>query len=213
MMTPRLLPAKEARAEITIVNSRFIASLAPAFSTEEARAYIHRIKDEFADASHNVPAFIIGHGASITEHCQDDGEPQGTAGRPMLSVLRGSGLGDVVLVVTRYFGGTKLGKGGLVRAYGDAARAVLNQSSLAEKIATTTVMVAIDYAQFEQTRELIKTHAGLLQPPDFGTDILLTIKFRDSELARFNQALTNLTHGSAQTEIIEADPNTIFPRP
>ena len=106
------IPAEETRTEIRVSNSRFIATAAPAFSVKEARAFIDRIKAEFRDASHNVPAFVIGFGPSVTAHCNDDGEPSGTAGRPILAVLQGSGLGDIAVVVTRYFGGTKLGTGG-----------------------------------------------------------------------------------------------------
>jgi putative IMPACT (imprinted ancient) family translation regulator len=91
-----LVPAEEIRREQIVVNSRFIASLAPVFSVDEAKAFIARIKTEFADASHNVPVFLIGHGDSEIAHCTDAGEPSGTAGRPALAVLRGSGLGDVV---------------------------------------------------------------------------------------------------------------------
>ena len=120
-----LIPAQETRIEIIVVNSRFIATAAPVFSVDEAKAFIAKVREEFADASHNVPTYLIGHGASVIAHCSDDGEPSGTAGRPALAVLRGSGLGDVAVVVTRYFGGTKLGTGGLVRAYGDAVREVL----------------------------------------------------------------------------------------
>ena len=104
-----------------------------------------RIKQEFADASHNVPAFVVGYGNAVTAHCNDDGEPSGTAGRPMLAVLQGSGLGDAAVVVTRYFGGTKLGTGGLVRAYGDAVRAVLEIAPRAEKVPTHTVMFGLPY--------------------------------------------------------------------
>ncbi|MFN2242462.1 MAG: IMPACT family protein, partial [Anaerolineae bacterium] len=111
------IPARETRTEIQVLNSRFIATAAPVFSVEEAKAFVTRIRDEFADATHNVPAYLVGYGASVVAHCTDDGEPSGTAGRPALAVLRGSGLGDVAVVVTRYFGGTKLGTGGLVRAY------------------------------------------------------------------------------------------------
>ncbi|UCC52815.1 MAG: YigZ family protein, partial [Anaerolineaceae bacterium] len=119
------IPAAERRTEIRVSNSRFIVTAAPAFTVEEAKAFIKRIKAEFKDASVNVPAYVIGYGPSVTAHCNDDGEPSGTAGRPMLAVLQGSGLGDIVAVVTRYFGGTKLGTGGLVRAYGDAVKEVL----------------------------------------------------------------------------------------
>ncbi|NUM48888.1 MAG: YigZ family protein, partial [Anaerolineales bacterium] len=198
---PRLIPAHPHRAEITVVNSRFIASLAPAFNVEEARAFIAQIKGEFADATHNVPVFVIGHGQSIIEHCHDDGEPSGTAGRPALAVLRGSGLGDVVAVVTRYFGGTQLGKGGLVRAYGDAIRAGLETLPRAEKIATQTVMLSLAYAWYEQVRRVIDAHHGQMLDEDFAGDITLTVRFRMGEVAGFQTALTELTHGTLRGEV------------
>jgi len=135
------IPAKETRVEIMVVNSRFIATLAPVFTVEEAKAFVSRIKDEFSDATHNVPAYVVGHGNSVIAHANDDGEPAGTAGRPALAVLQGSGLGDAGVVVTRYFGGTKLGTGGLVRAYSDAVRAVLEAAPRAERVPTHTVML------------------------------------------------------------------------
>ena len=149
-MTRLLIPATETRVELKVSNSHFIATAAPAFSVEEARAFIGRIRTEFADASHNVPAYVIGHGTSTIAHCHDDGEPSGTAGRPMLAVVQGSGLGDVAVVVTRYFGGTKLGTGGLVRAYGDAVKEVLAALPRAEKVATVTVMVEAPYTLLER---------------------------------------------------------------
>ena len=106
------IPASETRIEMKVKNSRFIATAAPVFSVDEAKAFIARVRDEFSDASHNVPAYQVGFGPSTIAHCSDDGEPSGTAGRPMLAVVRGSGLGDIAVVVTRYFGGTKLGTGG-----------------------------------------------------------------------------------------------------
>ena len=120
------VPAQETHTEIRVRNSRFIATIAPAFTVAEAKLFIAHIRDAYPTASHHVPAFLIGHGATVTAHCSDDGEPAGTAGRPILAILQGSGLGDVVVVVTRYFGGSKLGTGGLVRAYGNAVRAVLD---------------------------------------------------------------------------------------
>ena len=109
------VPAHETRCEMVVVNSRFIATLAPVFSVDEAKAFIDRVKSEFPDASHNVPVYLVGYGDSVIAHCSDAGEPSGTAGRPALAVLSGSGLGDAAVVVTRYFGGAKLGTGGLVR--------------------------------------------------------------------------------------------------
>ena len=111
-----LVPAYEIRRETLVANSKFITTIAPARSVEEARILINKVQKEFPDASHHVTAFIIGYGVSQTAHCSDAGEPAGSAGRPTLAVLQGSGLGDVVVVISRYFGGTKLGVGGLVRA-------------------------------------------------------------------------------------------------
>src|SRR4051812_32545585 len=120
--TPKLIPAGPARAEIRAANSRFIASAAPAAAVEAARAFIASVRAEMPDASHHVYAYIVGHGATTTLSMTDDGEPPGTAGRPVMAVLKGSGLGDVALVITRYFGGTLLGTGGLGRAHGGPAQ-------------------------------------------------------------------------------------------
>jgi uncharacterized YigZ family protein len=205
------IPAKRSRAEIEVLKSRFIASIAPVFSVEEARAFIQEIKKEFSDASHNVPAFLIGHGASVVAHSSDDGEPSGTAGRPALIVLQGSGLGDVVVVVTRYFGGTKLGTGGLVRAYTDAVKEVLIDLPLAEKVATYLVLVVVPYALFEQTRLLVQKYSGSIQDEDFGADVTMTIQFRQEKLEPFNAEMKEFSHGQIQAEIIESHPWTIFP--
>jgi uncharacterized YigZ family protein len=205
------IPAHEARAEINVLNSRFIASASPAFSVEEARAFINRMKVEFSDASHHVPAFLIGAGASVTAHCSDAGEPSGTAGRPALVVLQGSGLGDVVVVITRYFGGTKLGTGGLVKAYSDAVKEVLAVLPRAEKVPTHTVMLAIDYTYFERVRQLVAAHNGQILDDDFGVDVTLTVRFIVKYLPSFQEALRELTRGVVQAEIIETNLETIMP--
>ncbi len=210
-MERRIIPAKEYRTEIRVVNSRFIATIAPAFSVDEARAFIQRMKEEFADASHNVPAYVIGHGASVTAHCNDDGEPSGTAGRPALAVLQGSGLGDAALVVTRYFGGTKLGTGGLVRAYGDAVRALLAELPRAEKVATDVALVAVPYALYEQVTLLVENHGGRILDTEFAADVTLTLQFRAGDLAPFNDALSELSHGALQAELVDQDDSTIMP--
>lgn len=202
-MNQHLTPQKITRAEIRVLNSRFIASMAPAFTVEEAREFIQQIRVEFSDASHNVPAFVIGHGESITTHCNDAGEPSGTAGRPMLAVLQGSGLGDVVVVVTRYFGGTKLGTGGLVRAYSDAVRAVLEITPRAIKTPADTVMLAIPYNLLERVRRLLTQHHGELLDETFAADITLTTRFTPDDLPGFQAGLSELSNGAIQAEVIE----------
>jgi uncharacterized YigZ family protein len=210
-MDRQLIPAQETRVEIKIMNSRFIATMAPVFSVDEAKAFISRIKAEFADASHNVPAYLIGHGNSVTAHCHDDGEPSGTAGKPALAVLRGSGLGDVAVVVTRYFGGTKLGTGGLVRAYGDSVREALEITPRAAKVATHNVIMALPYPLFEQARRLVEAHHGQILDQDFGADVMLTVRFVVEDLPPFQDALRELSNGTLQAEIIETNQATIMP--
>ncbi len=211
MSSPRLIPAAETRVEIRVSNSRFIATAAPAFTVDEARAFIGRIKAEFSDATHNVPAYIIGHGQATIAHTHDDGEPSGTAGRPMLAVLQGSGLGDIVVVVTRYFGGTKLGTGGLVRAYGDAAREVLAALPRAEKVATVTAMAELPYTLLERGRQVVEAHGGLLLEEQFAAEITLTARFRVEQFKPFAAALRELSHGAVEAVIVDEDESTIMP--
>jgi uncharacterized YigZ family protein len=205
------IPAQETRAEIQVLNSRFIATAAPVFSVDEARAFVARIKGEFADASHNVPAYLIGHGSTVIAHCHDDGEPSGTAGRPALAVLQGSGLGDVAIVVTRYFGGTKLGTGGLVRAYGDAVREVLQVLPRAEKVPTHTVLVATPYSFFERIRLAVEAHHGQILDEAFAADVTVTARFPVERLPPFQAALQELSSGAIEAEIVATDEATIMP--
>jgi uncharacterized YigZ family protein len=211
MIERDLIPARERRVEIRVLNSRFIATAAPVFSVDEAKEFIARIRGEFADATHNVPAYIIGHGASVIAHCHDDGEPSGTAGRPALAVLQGSGLGDVVVVVTRYFGGTKLGTGGLVRAYGDAVRAVLEVLPRAEKVPTHSVLIKTPYSTFERIRLAVEAHRGQILDEEFGADARITARFAMEDLPLFQATLQELSNGQLQADIIRTDQATIMP--
>jgi uncharacterized YigZ family protein len=205
------IPAKEVRTEIQVLNSRFIATAAPVFTVDEAKAFVARIRAEFSDASHNVPAYLVGHGASVIAHCQDDGEPSGTAGRPSLAVLSGSGLGDIAIVVTRYFGGTKLGTGGLVRAYSDAVRAVLEILPRAEKVATHTAAVAVPYSFFERVRLAVEAHHGQILEEDFAADVTVTARFAVEHFPHFQANLQELSNGTVEAVIVETDGATIMP--
>lgn len=195
------IPAAETRTEIRVSNSRFIATIAYTPTVEEAKAFIGRMRGEFADATHNVFAYVVGYGATTTLGMSDDGEPGGTAGRPALAVLRGSGLGDAAVVVTRYFGGTLLGTGGLVRAYGDAVRAVLEILPRTEKIERRQLLITIPYTSYELVKRLIVAHNGEIQDEEFAVAITLTLSFAVEDIPAFSAALTELTAG--QTEIVE----------
>jgi uncharacterized YigZ family protein len=205
------IPAKETRAELKVKNSRFICTAAPAFSVEEAKAFVKKIKSEYSDASHNVPAYIIGHGSSVIAHCNDDGEPSGTAGRPALAVLQGSGIGDIAVVVSRYFGGTKLGKGGLVRAYSDSVHAVLDLLPRAERVTTHTIMLETPYTLFERLKLLIPHYQGHILDQDFAAQVTLTIRFPVEELAGFEKEVKELSHDKVGILIVDTNKDTILP--
>jgi uncharacterized YigZ family protein len=197
-LSSRLIPAATARAEIRASNSRFIATAAPADTVEAARAAIAGVRAEMPDASHHVYAYIVGHGATTTLSLTDDGEPPGTAGRPVMAVLKGSGLGDVALVVTRYFGGTLLGTGGLVRAYGDASKAVLAVLPRAEKIERRELHITLPYAAYEPARRLLAAHAGSILAEDFAAEVTLCVSLPLAEVPAFSVGLGELTAGQAR---------------
>ena len=197
------VPLNEIRREHQVVNSRFIASIAPAFSIDEARAFMGRIRREFADANHNVPLYLIGGGNTLTEYFSDDGEPGGTAGKPALAVLRGSGLGDVVLVITRYFGGTLLGTGGLVKAYTESAQLAVNAVGRGRRVPVHVLMVAIPYNLLERLRLLVPRHHGEILGEEFAGDVTLTLQVPVQDHEAFQLELRDLSAGKLQAEIIE----------
>ena len=197
------VPLHEIRREQVVVNSRFIATLAPVFSIDEARAFIARIKKEFADASHNVPAYIIGGGNTVTEYFSDDGEPAGTAGKPALTVLRGSGLGDVAVVVTRYFGGTLLGTGGLVKAYTESTQLVVQAVERGQRVPVNVAMVVIPYNLLERLRILVRRQRGEILEEDFAGDITLTLQFPVDVFEVFKNELREISAGKLNLEVIE----------
>ena len=204
MSRPYSIPLNEIRREHAVVNSRFIATLAPVLSIDEARAFIGRIKKEFADASHNVPAYIIGGGNTVTKYFSDDGEPAGTAGKPALAVLHGSGLGDVAVVVTRYFGGTLLGTGGLVKAYTESTQMVVNAVGRGRRVPVHVAMVAIPYNLLERVRLLVTRLGGNVLDEDFAGDITMTLQFPVDSFEAFQAELRELSAGKLKAEVIES---------
>ena len=141
------IPAGRFRSEIEVERSRFIATVQPVTSTAEAQAFIASIKTEFPDANHNCWAYLVGPPESTDQvGLSDDGEPHGVAGKPMLIALQYSGLGDTAVVVSRYFGGVKLGKGGMVKAYTAAVKTALEQLSRAERVTWVSFLATFDYA-------------------------------------------------------------------
>lgn len=202
LIPKQVVPDREVRSELVVHKSRFIATLSPCSSVEAARQFIERVRSEFPDASHHVTAWLIGHGNSQEAHCSDAGEPSGSAGRPVLAVLRGSGLGDVAAVVTRYFGGTKLGVGGLVHAYGDVTRQALQILPRANKVLAHKVRLGYTYPSVERVRRLVEANGGLMLEEVFSEQVEALIQLPVECLPGFERALADLTGGGASVEIL-----------
>lgn len=189
------IPAERCRIEMTVVNSRFIATADFAATVEEAKNILYGVRAEMPDASHHVHAFRVGYGNSVTESMSDDGEPSGTAGPPVLAVVRGSNIGDIIVVVTRYFGGTKLGTGGLVRSYGDAAREVLKALKTEEKIEKSILGIECPYSLYEQIKRLITRHNGVVNEETFAADVTVMATFPLDDIEAFSKDVIELSAG------------------
>jgi uncharacterized YigZ family protein len=205
------VPARELETETRALNSRFIASIKPAQSRQEAERYLDLIRKRYPDASHHVPAYVIGHGSSVLAHTSDDGEPSGTAGRPALAVLKGSGLGDSALVITRYFGGTKLGTGGLVKAYGDAARKAVQLVPKAKKITADLLELEVAYPVYEHLLKIISNCGGVIQDQSFQVDVSLTILLPSEAYDHFSSVFNTLTRGKGGLKILKTSRPALLP--
>jgi uncharacterized YigZ family protein len=205
MATRYPIPAHETRAETVVVNSRFVCVIAEVRTVEEAMEFIRHVKAQHADASSHAYAFHVGYGVSVVDGCNDGGEPSGTAGRPMLAVLQGSGLGDVVAVVSRWFGGTKLGTGGLVRAFSGALKAALEVLPRSEHVERKTFLLELPYPLYERVKLLVAKQHGEITDSDFGATILLTLVFAVDDIAPFRAALRELSGGNLSMSGITDD--------
>lgn len=195
------IPASTVRAETTVHRSRFIATLGYADTVAAARVFIQQIRQEMPDATHHVYAFRVGYGSSVTEGLSDDGEPAGTSGKPVMAVLRGADVGDVVIVVTRYFGGIKLGTGGLVRAYSGAAKEVLERLPVTEKVKTIPLTMTVSYHAYAPLKRLLAEHDVTIIEETFGADVTLHAVVPEDSLSiltpffqEYNLLVTRVAH-------------------
>jgi len=199
------VPARQTRIEEIIQRSRFIATAAAAATVEEARAFIAAIRAEFADATHNCYAFVVGPPGSTAQiGMSDDGEPSGTAGRPMLTVLLGSGVGDIAVVVTRYFGGIKLGTGGLVRAYSSSVKAVLAALPVREKIIYADLLATGPYHWVTPVERLLGDYEAQIATQDYAADVTWHLRVPQERAADLAAALIALSHG--QITVVDEQP-------
>ena len=200
--TPRYpIPAGRHRTEQVIDRSRFVCTLAPAASVNEAQAFVREIQREFPDASHNCWAFVIGApGSTDRIGLSDDGEPHGTAGRPMYTVLQHGGVGDIAAVVTRYFGGVKLGTGGLVKAYSAAVQQALESAPRVMRVTSVDLIVHVGYPAISAVQQLFPAFEVDVVEEAFGVDVRFHLRCPEEQAEGLRRALTDITRGQAVFE-------------
>lgn len=197
------IPAAPFRSEIEVERSRFIITVQEVTSPAEAQAFIAAIKAEFPDANHNCWAYLIGPpGSSDQIGLSDDGEPHGVAGRPMLTTLQHSGLGDTALVVSRYFGGIKLGKGGMVKAYTAAAQSALEQLPRSLRIAWVEVLASFDYSLLTPLKLRLPEFEGEILATDYADKVSARLRLPEEQLERFQVMFSDLSAGQGALETV-----------
>ncbi|TBW54277.1 YigZ family protein [Marinobacter halodurans] len=170
------IPAESIEREIEIRKSRFIARVAPVSSRDEAMAFLEQARADFPDARHHCWAYQIGRpGAATQAAMNDDGEPSGTAGKPILNVIQHKDMGDIMVVVIRYFGGIKLGAGGLVRAYAGATEAVLSDVPRRTQVPVRRLLVTLDFALEQPVRHWCDQHEAQVEGVDYGEGVSMRV--------------------------------------
>ncbi|MBO5059991.1 MAG: YigZ family protein [Clostridia bacterium] len=175
--------------------SKFIANVRPVCDEAAALAFLQEMRSEYSDATHNVYAYVIDEN-NIFRY-SDDGEPGGTAGMPVLDTIRKEGLVDVAVVVTRYFGGTLLGTGGLVHAYGAACRMGLEAAGIVTRILCNLVSVRVDYTMVGKMQYTIASGGYILEDTEYGNEVEFKLCLKNEELEKFTKDVTELTCGRA----------------
>lgn len=190
---------KGGQGEITEKKSRFIATVRPVESEDEAVSFINETKKKYWDARHNCSAFVIGKRLELTR-CSDDGEPAGTAGRPMLDVLLKENIHNAAVVVTRYFGGVLLGTGGLVRAYQQATKAGLSASEIIEKKDGAVLFIRTDYTGIGRLQYLFAQEKITVMDTAYEADVLVKAVIPENDKKRIEKTIIEQTNGTAKLE-------------
>ncbi|MCB7109228.1 YigZ family protein [[Eubacterium] rectale] len=190
---------KGGQGEITEKKSRFIATVRPVESEDEAVSFINETKKKYWDARHNCSAFVIGKRQELTR-CSDDGEPAGTAGRPMLDVLLKENIHNAAVVVTRYFGGVLLGTGGLVRAYQQATKAGLSASEIIEKKDGAVLFIRTDYTGIGRLQYLFAQEKITVMDTAYEADVLVKAVIPENDKKRIEKTIIEQTNGMAKLE-------------
>lgn len=198
------VPSRVHRVEEVILRSRFVTTLARAPSADAAHSFIQRIRDEFPDATHNCWAFVAGPpGSTRSVGMSDDGEPHGTAGRPMLTTLLHAGIGEVVAVCTRYYGGTKLGTGGLSRAYSGGVKLGLESLPVEELLARARLEIMVGYPHLDGLQRLLDEVGGEVEHEGYSASVRYVALVPEMRLAAFQRRLADLTAGEGRCKRLD----------
>lgn len=196
------VPAAQHRVEQSIERSRFICTIARVESASDAQALIRRLNAEFRDATHNCWAYVAGPpGSTGVVGMSDAGEPHGTAGRPMLTVLLHSGLGEIGAVVTRYYGGTKLGTGGLVKAYGGTVQLALESLTVTERIEYAHMTLTVGYPSITVIQQAIASSGAELVSEEYGVTVCYRLRVPKENLESFRTAVADATGGGGELRV------------
>ncbi|TVP50056.1 MAG: YigZ family protein [Gemmatimonadales bacterium] len=199
------IPAAVHRVEEEIRRSRFITTLAPAPDEPAAHDFVAAIRSEFPDATHHCWAFVAGPpGSTRRVGMSDDGEPQGTAGRPMLNVLLHAGIGEVAAVVTRFYGGVKLGKGGLGRAYAGGVREALATLPRSERVSRVALRIRVAYGANDPLRRLLEALEAKVVNDEFGTEVVVDVAVPEANVEELVRRLADLTSGLGEISPLPA---------
>ena len=199
-MEDYLVPGGQAQAEYIEKKSRFLGGVYPVTSEQEAKEILERVRRQHYDARHNCWCYILKSGQ---KRYSDDGEPQGTAGQPMLNVFERERVVDVLCVVTRYFGGILLGAGGLCRAYTKAAKDALDAAGISKMQPWLRQQITVPYALFERAKLLIAAQDGAVEDAQYGADILITYRIPEGADERLRTALREASSGSVVPSLLE----------
>lgn len=194
-------PAQSVRCHHTVSGSRFIANLIPVESEDAVNAALEAIRAEFPDATHHTYAYRIGAGSAVIERSSDDREPAGTAGAPMLQVLQGGNISGALVVATRYFGGTKLGIGGLTRAYRDCARLPLASAALVIREPLSSIFLTLRYEDFGPVSRLLETHSGTVITVDYSGSVKMQIELPTRVSEEFINSFESACRGQGTWEM------------
>lgn len=192
--------AQAAKAETKAKGSKFIGQAALVTDAARAKEYLDSVRKREYEATHHCFAYRVGVGNNIVFKYSDDGEPNGSAGKPIYDCIAGGELTNIIVVVTRYYGGTKLGTGGLVRSYSETTLLALEKAGKKTNYITDSIHLTLEFSFYDQILKLIQKFEAIQTESDFSENVSLMVQIRKSLTEKFEKEITDITHGTARIE-------------